>query len=240
MHATTVRHNPVFWVIWALVAVAGAFGFAIIAGLRGEGAQVSAIWMIVAGLCTYAVAYRFYSRWIARRVLQLDDTRATRPRSSTTAATSCRPTGGCSSVITSRPSPARDRSSGPCSPRSSASSPARSGSSSAWSSRGRCRTSSSSFGLGAAQRPVPRPDGQGRDQPLRGLDGHACSILTDHGPRLLAVLALVVVNALAESPWGIVRPSFATMPIAMIMGVWMKVWRHGKGARGDRSSGASC
>src|SRR5262249_7166214 len=68
MTTTSVRHNPVSWVIWILVAGAGALGFATIAGVRGEGAQVNAVWMIVAGLCTYAVAYRFYSRWIATRV----------------------------------------------------------------------------------------------------------------------------------------------------------------------------
>src|SRR4051812_37549562 len=69
--------GPVSWVIWALVAMTGAFGFAMIAGLRGEGSQVNAIWMIVAGVSTYAIAYRFYSKWIARRVLGLDDNRAT-------------------------------------------------------------------------------------------------------------------------------------------------------------------
>src|SRR5205807_718212 len=69
--------GPMSWVVWVLVALAGAFGFAMIAGLRGEGASVNAIWMIVAALCSYAVAYRFYSRWIAARVVGLDDSRAT-------------------------------------------------------------------------------------------------------------------------------------------------------------------
>jgi hypothetical protein len=38
------------WVFWLAVGIAGAFGFAVVAGLRGHGAQVNAIWMIVAGL----------------------------------------------------------------------------------------------------------------------------------------------------------------------------------------------
>src|SRR5215468_283215 len=46
MTTTSVRHNPVR-VIWILVAGAGALGFATIAGVRGEGAQVNAVWMIM-------------------------------------------------------------------------------------------------------------------------------------------------------------------------------------------------
>src|SRR3954454_24168961 len=69
--------GPAAWLVWGLVVLAGAFGFAMIAGLRGEGQQVNAIWMIVAGLCTYAIGYRFYSRWIATRVFELDASRAT-------------------------------------------------------------------------------------------------------------------------------------------------------------------
>ena len=41
---------------------------------------------------------------------------------------------------------------------------------------------------------------------------------------LLAVLALVVVKALAESPWGLFTIA-ATIPLAMVMGVWRSVWR---------------
>ena len=44
---------------------------------------------------------------------------------------------------------------------------------------------------------------------------------------LLAVLALVVVNALAESPWGVFTVA-ATIPIAMFMGGYMRFWRVGK------------
>jgi carbon starvation protein len=69
--------GPVEWVVWGVVALVGAVGFAMIAGLRGEGEQLNAIWMIVAALCSYAIAYRFYGKWVASRVLGLDDTRAT-------------------------------------------------------------------------------------------------------------------------------------------------------------------
>ena len=56
---------------------------------------------------------------------------------------------------------------------------------------------------------------------------------------LLAVLALVVVNALKDSPWGVFT-ILCTIPIAMLMGFWMKVWRPGQHARGvGRRRGAA-
>jgi carbon starvation protein len=60
---------------WLAVAVVGAFAFAVIALKRGE--PVGAIWIITAALCVYAIAYRFYSQFIAERVLKLDLTRMT-------------------------------------------------------------------------------------------------------------------------------------------------------------------
>src|SRR5581483_9218767 len=61
--------------IWVLVAVTGAFAFAAIALHRGEG--ISALWLVAAALCTYALGYRFYSKFIAAKVLTLDAMRAT-------------------------------------------------------------------------------------------------------------------------------------------------------------------
>jgi carbon starvation protein len=61
--------------IWTAVALLGAVAWAILALARGE--SVNAVWMIVAALCSYAIAYRFYARFIANRVLGVDDSRAT-------------------------------------------------------------------------------------------------------------------------------------------------------------------
>ncbi|MCM3269477.1 carbon starvation CstA family protein [Paenibacillus elgii] len=61
--------------LWGLVSVLGAFGFATIALNRGE--SVNAVWLIVAAVSCYAVAYRFYSKFLARKVLGLDDNRKT-------------------------------------------------------------------------------------------------------------------------------------------------------------------
>ena len=62
-------------VIWLVVAVAGAGALGAIALRRGE--PLNAIWFVVAAVCSYLVAYRFYSAFIAARLLVLDDTRAT-------------------------------------------------------------------------------------------------------------------------------------------------------------------
>ena len=61
--------------IWLLVAIAGAVAVGGIALSRGE--TINALWLIIAAACIYALAYRFYSAWIAARVLTLDETRAT-------------------------------------------------------------------------------------------------------------------------------------------------------------------
>src|SRR5450432_671512 len=62
-------------VVWALVALAGAGALSAIAFHRGE--PLNATWFVVAAGCCYLVAYRFYSAFIAARLLALDDTRAT-------------------------------------------------------------------------------------------------------------------------------------------------------------------
>jgi len=61
--------------IWTAVSVAGAICWGVIALARDE--QISAIWLLGAALGSYAIGYRFYSKFIAKRVLEVDDTRAT-------------------------------------------------------------------------------------------------------------------------------------------------------------------
>ena len=61
--------------IWIAVTVLGVVALAILALSRGE--PVSALWIIVAGLCALAISYRFYSKWLATKVLVLNDERAT-------------------------------------------------------------------------------------------------------------------------------------------------------------------
>ena len=61
--------------LWIAVTLLGLASLAVLALSRGE--QVSALWIIVAGLCGAAISYRFYSKWLATKVLVLNDERAT-------------------------------------------------------------------------------------------------------------------------------------------------------------------
>src|SRR5213082_2767223 len=61
--------------LWIAVSLLGLFALAVLALSRGE--QVSALWIVTAGLCTFAVSYRFYSKWLATKVLVLNNERAT-------------------------------------------------------------------------------------------------------------------------------------------------------------------
>ena len=60
---------------WATVVAVGTACIAVLALSRNE--QISAIWMVVASACVFAVAYRFHSAWLMAKVLTLDDMRAT-------------------------------------------------------------------------------------------------------------------------------------------------------------------
>ena len=61
--------------LWIAVATLGALALATIALRRGE--QINALWLVAAAVCSYALGYRFYSKFIAAKVLTLDPRRAT-------------------------------------------------------------------------------------------------------------------------------------------------------------------
>jgi carbon starvation protein len=61
--------------LWLGVSALGVVAIAVLALSRGE--QISALWIIVAGLCALSISYRFYSKWLAAKVLVLNDERAT-------------------------------------------------------------------------------------------------------------------------------------------------------------------
>jgi carbon starvation protein len=61
--------------LWFVVAVAGAWAYATLAFHRGE--PLNSAFILVAALCSYAIGYRFYSKWLAAKVMMLDDRRAT-------------------------------------------------------------------------------------------------------------------------------------------------------------------
>lgn len=61
--------------LWGIISALGAAGFAVLGLSRGE--SVNAIWLLVAAVSVYAVAYRFYSKFISQKVFGLDDNRKT-------------------------------------------------------------------------------------------------------------------------------------------------------------------
>ena len=67
--------RPLKTLVWVMIAAMGALSLASIALHRGE--AISAMWLVLAALCSYALGYRFYSKFIAARVLALDAMRAT-------------------------------------------------------------------------------------------------------------------------------------------------------------------
>ena len=210
-------------VLWVAVAVVGAGALGFIALSRGE--AINAAWLLVASVCSYLVAYRFYSRFIADRVFGLDPCRATPAE---------RLNNGRDFVVTSKWVLFGHHFS-------------------AISGAGPLvgPTLAAQFGflpgtlwliagvvLGGAVQDFlilcasVRRDGKSLGQiakeevnPVAGLAAmiaiFAIMII------LLAVLALVVVNALRDSPWGLFTIA-CTIPIALLMGLWMNHVRPGK------------
>jgi carbon starvation protein len=210
-------------ILWALVALAGAAGWGAIALHRGE--TVSAAWLVLAAVGTYLIAYRFYSRFLADRVLGLNDRRATPAE---------RLNNGRDFVPTSRwvlfgHHFAAIAGAGPLvGPVLAAQFGYLPG------------TIWLVFGVvlgGAVQDFIilfgsMRRDGKSLGQMAKEETGPVTGLLAMVAVLaimviLLAVLALVVVNALKDSPWGVFT-ILCTIPIAILMGFWMKVWRPGR------------
>ena len=67
--------TPAKIVLWAVIALLGAVAWAVLAISRGE--TINAIWFVFAAVCTYLIGYRFYSKYIERKIARPDDSRAT-------------------------------------------------------------------------------------------------------------------------------------------------------------------
>src|SRR6201995_1098112 len=64
--------------LWTASTILGVVSLAVLGLSRGE--QISALWIVVAGMCAFSISYRFYSKWLATKVLVLNDERATPAR----------------------------------------------------------------------------------------------------------------------------------------------------------------
>ncbi len=74
----TLKRPPSSWIAvagWSLAALAGLGSVAVLATWRGE--QVNALWIVVASVCVFAIAWRFHSAWLMAKVLTLNHERAT-------------------------------------------------------------------------------------------------------------------------------------------------------------------
>ena len=93
--------------LWVLIAILGAVSLGIVALSRGE--TISAAWLVIAAVCVYLLAYRFYALFIADRVLGVDPSRLTPATVTMTASTMFPQTNTCFSDTTLRPSLAQAR-----------------------------------------------------------------------------------------------------------------------------------
>ena len=215
--------NPVSAIIWLIVALLGAWAYVTLALHRGE--SISSGYILLAAVCTYVIGYRFYSKWIAVRVLMLNERRATPCVAHDDGKDFCKTNKwivfGHHFAAISGPGPLV----GP--------------------------VLAAQFGYlpgtlwiligvvlgGAVQdfvilfcsmRRNGKSLGQMVKEELNTTAGFIALVaILAILVILLAVLGLVVVRALAESPWGVFTVG-ATIPIAMFMGSYMRFWRVGK------------
>ena len=209
--------------LWAAVSLTGAAAFGYMAVSRGE--TINAAWLLVAAVCTYVVGYRFYSKIIAAKIFALDARRAT-PAERLADGRDYVPTNkwivfGHHFAAIAGPGPLV----GP--------------------------TLAAQFGFlpgalwiiigvvlgGAVQDCViliasVRRNGKSLGQMAKEEIGPVAgftALVAVMGIMiiLISVLALVVVNALKSSPWGTVTIAL-TVPIAMLMGLYLKYLRPGR------------
>jgi carbon starvation protein len=208
---------------WTAVAGAAAFCLGGIALNRGE--HISSLWLVLAAACSYAIGYRFYAKFIAARVMTLNDQRAT-PAERLRNGHDFEPTNkwivfGHHFAAIAGPGPLV----GPVLAAQFGYLPG-----TLWIIIGAV--------LGGAVQDFVilfasmRRDGKSLGQMAReeiGKIGGFTALLTVLLIMiiLLAVVGLVVVNALRGSPWGAFTIA-ATMPIALFMGLYLRYWRPGK------------
>jgi carbon starvation protein CstA len=75
MQTATVKASPASTVFWVVIAIIGAWCLGVVALRRGE--PINAIWLVAASIAVFMIGYRFYSLFIANKVLQMDPSRAT-------------------------------------------------------------------------------------------------------------------------------------------------------------------
>jgi carbon starvation protein len=215
----TTRHKIVF----AVIALLGAIAWAVIAFFRGE--TVSAVWFVIAAICTYVIGFRFYARLIEMKIVAPRDDIAT-PAEVLENATDYMPTdrrvlfghhfaaiAGAGPLV------------GPVLAMQMGYLPG-----TIWIIVGAVVAGcvQDYLVLSISVRRQGRSLGQMARDELGAVGGVAAIVgVLVIMVILLAVLALVVVNALAESPWGVFSIAM-TIPIAIFMGLYLRFLRPGR------------
>jgi carbon starvation protein len=217
------RWTPLKIAVWAAIAVLGGVSWSILAIVRGE--SVNAIWFVFAAVCTYLIGYRFYSKYIERHLLKPDDTRATpaeyKADGKDYAATDRRVLFGHHFAAIAGAGPLV----GPVLAAQMGYLPG-----TIWIIVGVVFAGAVQdyLVLFFSMRRGGRSLGQMARDELGVIGGTAALIATlTIMVIIVAILALVVVNALAESPWGVFSVSM-TIPIALFMGCYLRFFRPGK------------
>ncbi|MCR6626682.1 MAG: carbon starvation protein A [Pseudoxanthomonas sp.] len=208
---------------WAALALLGAVCLGVVALRQGE--QISALWIVVAAVSIYLVAYRYYSLYIAKNVMGLDPTRAT-PAHINNDGLDYVPTNkhvlfGHHFAAIAGAGPLV----GPVLAAQMGYLP------------GMLWLIAGVVLAGAVQDFMvlfisSRRNGRSLGDLVREEMGQVAGTIALFGAFLimiiiLAVLAMIVVKALAESPWGMFTV-IATMPIAIFMGIYMRYIRPGR------------
>ena len=215
--------SPVDWLVWIVISLVGAGSLAVVALSRGE--TINALWLVTAAVAVYLIAFRFYANYIEKRVLQVDASRATPAH---------RHNDGLDYVPTDKwvlfgHHFAAIAGAGPLvGPVLAAQMGYLPGT--MWLLAG-------VVFAGAVQDFVilfasTRRDGRSLGDMIKTEMGPVAGIFASIGILmimiiLLAVLALIVVKALAGSPWGTFTV-FATIPIAVLMGIYGRFLRPGR------------
>ncbi|MBJ8343738.1 carbon starvation CstA family protein [Antrihabitans sp. YC2-6] len=215
--------TPTKKAVFAVIALAGAVAWAMIAIVRGE--NINAVWFVIAAGCTYIIAFRFYARFIEYKIVQPRDDRAT-PAEILENGKDYMPMdrrvlyghhfaaiAGAGPLV------------GPVLASQMGYLPG-----TMWIIIGVVFAGAVQdyLVLWASTKRRGRSLGQMAREELGVVGGVAAIVgVLVIMVILLAVLALVVVNALAESPWGVFSISM-TIPIALFMGVYLRYLRPGK------------
>jgi carbon starvation protein len=222
-HARSAGWTPLKIAIWVAIALLGGLAWVMLAVVRGE--TVNAIWFVFAAVCTYLIGYRFYSKVIERYITRPDDRRATpaevRSDGKDYVPTDRRVLYGHHFAAIAGAGPLV----GPVLAAQMGYLPG-----TIWIIVGVVLAGAVQdyTVLFFSMRRGGRTIGQMARQELGRIGGTAAIIASLLIMLIIvAILALVVVNALGESPWGVFSVAM-TIPIALFMGVYLRFLRPGK------------